>query len=121
MESGQRTRGVVVAAAAAWLAWPVAPAIADDVSLRLGGGGAIGSLSRAGNSTGAGLGVGANAGASGNAGLDLNPLTDDQLSSAKNFQSTPLTVPDGLDRLSIRGGDGKGNVSVIYKFVKTKF
>jgi len=120
METGQRTRGVVVAAAAAWLAWPAAPAIADELSLKVGGG-VTGNLSSAGGSTGAGLGVGANLGASGNAGLDLNPTSGDQNASSRNFQSSPLTVPDGLDRLSIRGGDGKGQISVIYKFVKTKF
>ena len=115
MQTIHRTRCAIVAAAAAWLALPAAPAIADDLRVRIGGGAAIGTLPNGSNSTGAGLGVGANAGASGNAGLDLNP------SASTNFESSPLTVPDGLDRLSIRGGDGKGNVSVIYKFVKTKF
>src|SRR5262249_34918891 len=120
MESVQRTRCILATAAvAAWLAWPAAPAIADDVSLKLGGGAAGGSLSSAGRSTG--VGAGADARSSGSGGLDLNPLTDDQLSSSRNFQSTPLNVPDGLDRFSIRGGDSKGNVSLIYKVVKTKF
>jgi hypothetical protein len=115
MQTLQRTSCAIVAAAAAWLALPAASAIADEVRLRTGGGAAIGTLPSSSNSVGAGLGAAANAGASGNAGLDLNPP------APTNFESSPLTVPDGLDRLSIRGGDSKGQVSVIYKFVKTKF
>jgi hypothetical protein len=115
MQTLQRTSCAIVAAAAAWLALPAAPAIADDVRLRTGGGAVIGALPSSGNSLGVGLGAAANAGASGSAGLDLNP------SGSTDFQTSPLTVPDGLDRFSIRGGDSKGQVSVIYKFVKTKF
>jgi hypothetical protein len=117
MQTLQRTCCAIVAAAAAWLALPAARAIADEVRLRTGGGAAIGTLPSSGNSVGVGLGAAANAGASGSgsAGLDLNPP------GSTDFQTSPLTVPDGLDRFSIRGGDSKGQVSVIYKFVKTKF
>jgi hypothetical protein len=120
MKTIHRTRYAVVAATAASLALPAAPAMADELGLRIGGGVAIGTLPSSSNSTGAGLGVGVNAGTSGNAGLDLNSVTDDQTSASTNFQSSPLTVPDALDRLSIRG-DGNAHVSVIYKIVKTKF
>jgi len=115
MQTLQRTSCAIVAAAAAWLALPAAPAIADEVRLRVGGGAALGTLPSGSNSVGVGLGAAANAGASGSAGLDLSPP------GSTDFQTSPLTVPDGLDRFSIRGGDSKGQVSVIYKFVKTKF
>ncbi len=121
MQCIHRTRHAVVAATAASLALSAAPATAGDLSLRTGGSAAIGGLPTSGNSTGVGLGVGAAAGTSGAAGLDLNPAANDQISTSTNFQSSPLTLPDAIDRLSIRAGDGKGNVSVIYKFVKTKF
>jgi hypothetical protein len=97
------------------------PAIAGDLSLKIGGGVAIGTVPSSSNSIGAGLGVGANAGTSGNAGLDLNAVADDSNSASANFQAGPRrTTPDALDRLSIQG-DGKANVSVFYKIVKTKF
>ena len=115
MEIIHRTRHVAAAIAVAFV-WSGASALAGDVSLRAGGAVPIGSLPSGGLSIGAG-----NSGASANTQLDLNPLADDHASASTNFQSNPLTVPDALGRFSIRAGDGKANVSVIYKFVKTKF
>ncbi|HKX08442.1 MAG TPA: hypothetical protein VJN67_09630 [Stellaceae bacterium] len=115
------TKRAVVAATAAWVVLSPVSALAGDVRLRTGNGVAIGSLPSGSLSVGASPGVEVNAGTSANTGLDLNLAAEDRDSAAANFQNNPLTVPDALNRLSIRAGDGKGNVSVIYKFVKTKF
>src|SRR5260370_31896837 len=115
MQTINGTKRAVVAATAASLALAAAPAIADDLGLRIGRGAALSTLPSSSNLTGTGLGIGAD----GNAGLDLNTVTDDQISST-NLQISRLTVPDALDRLSIRS-DSAGKASVFYNFVKTKF
>jgi hypothetical protein len=111
MPTTDSTKRAVVAAAAASFAL-AAPATADDLGLRISRGVAPSTLPNSSNLAGTGLGVGAGA----NAGLDLNPVTEDPA----NFQSSRLTVPDALDRLSIRS-DSKGKASLLYKFVNTKF
>jgi hypothetical protein len=115
MQTNNLTKRAVVAATAASFALAAAPAVADDLGLRIGSGAALSTLPSSGNLTGTGVGIGAN----GNAGLDLNTVTDDQISSTK-FQSRRLIVPDALDHLSIKS-DTKGKASVFYNFVDTKF
>ena len=115
MQTIDSTKRAAVAAIAASLAMAAAPATADDLGPRIGGGIAPSTLPSGNNLTGTGLG----AGAGGTAGLDLNAAPDDQTSST-NFQSSRLTVPDALDRLSIHS-DTKGKPSLLYKFVNTKF
>ena len=115
MQTINGTKRAVVAATAASLALAAAPAIADDLGLRIGSGASPSTLRSSSNVTGTGLGIGPN----GNAGLDLNTVTNDQISSS-NFQSSRLIVPDALDRLSVRS-DSAGKASVFYNFVKTKF
>jgi hypothetical protein len=115
MKAINRTKRAVVAASAAWLALAAAPAIADDLGLRIGGGAVPSTLPSSSNVTGTGLGIEAD----GNVGLNLNTVTDDRISST-NFQSSRLIVPDALDRLSVRS-DSAGKASVFYNFVKTKF
>ena len=115
MQTTDSTKRAAVAAIAASLAMAAAPATADDLGPRLSRGIAPSTLATGNNLTGTGLGVGAD----GNAGLDLTSAPDDQTSST-NFQSSRLTVPDPLDRLSIHS-DTKGKPSLLYKFVNTKF
>ena len=115
MQTIDSTKRAVVAAIAASLAMAAAPATADDSGLRAGHGVAPGTLASGNNLTGTGPGVGAD----GNAGLNLNSAADGQ-TSATNFQSSRLTVPDALNRLSVHS-DSAGKPSLIYKFVNTKF
>ena len=96
MQTNKLTKRAVVAATAASFALAAAPAMADDLALRMGSGAALSTLPSSSNLTGTAAGIGAN----GNAGLDLNTVTDDQNSSTK-FQSRRLIVPDALDHLSI--------------------
>ena len=117
MQTINGVRSAVGAATVASLVLIAAPAIADDLSLSVGSSAGVSTLPNNSNATGPGLGIGADG--NGKAGLDLNTLTNDQASST-NFQSSRLTVPDPLDRLSIRT-DSKGKASVLYNFVNTKF
>lgn len=117
MQTIKGMKRAVVAATATSLVLIAAPAIADDLGLSIGSNAGVSTLPSNSTVTGPGLGIGADG--NGKAGLDLNTITNDQ-TSATNFQSSRLTVPDALDRLSIRT-DSKGKASVLYNFVNTKF
>jgi len=96
-----------------------APALARD--LRIGGGATAGAGIPSFGSTGADLGLGA--GGSWSGGTDLGANTDAQATTPPvTFQSngSASSLPPGLDRFSFQG-DGKANVSVFYKVLKTRF
>lgn len=96
-----------------------APALARD--LRLGGGATVGAGVPGIGSTGADLGVGAAGSWSG--ATELSAGIDGQVTTpAASFQSngSASSLPPGLDRFSFQG-DGKANVSVFYKVLKTRF
>lgn len=113
------TRRAQVAGVAVALALLAAPASARD--LRIGGAATVGPGLPAIGSTGAdlGIGAGAGAGASWNGGTDLSAGADAQ---ATTFQSNGSGGPAalGLDRFAVQG-DGRTNVSVFYKVLKSRF
>jgi hypothetical protein len=113
------TRLVHIAGVAVVLVWLGAPAMAGEVSAKVGSAATVG----ANGSAGANLGLGAGAGASWGGGTDLSAGADGQVTtSAAPFQSNGSagSVPLGLDRFAVRG-DGSTNVSVFYKVLKTHF
>jgi hypothetical protein len=113
------TRLAHIAGVAVVLVWLGAPAMAGEVSAKIGGAATVG----ANGSAGANLGLGAGAGASWGGGTDLSAGADGQVTtSAAPFQSNGSagSVPLGLDRFAVRG-DGSTNVSVFYKVLKTHF
>ena len=118
----RRSRLAGVAGVAALLALLAAPAVARDLGLKLGGS-SVGAGLPGGGSSGIDLGIGAGAGASSSGNSDLSAGADAQVTTPgapfRGEHSTE-TVPLGLDRFEFRG-DGSTNVSVFYKFVKTKF
>jgi hypothetical protein len=100
-----------------------APAMAGEVSAKIGGAATVGAGIPGNGSTGANLGLGAGAGGAWNGGTDLSAGADGQVTtSAAPFQSNGSagSVPLGLDRFAVRG-DGSTNVSVFYKVLKTHF
>ena len=116
------TRLAQIAGGAVVLVSLAAPAMAGELSAKIGGA-SVGAGIPSSGSAGANLGLGAGAGASLSGGTDLSAGADGQVTtSATTFQSTGSTgsLPLGLDRFAVRG-DGSTNVSVFYKVVKTKF
>jgi hypothetical protein len=110
-----------IAAVAAVLASLAAPAVARD--LRIGGAATLGAGLPGAGSTGADLGIGAGAGAGAgwNGGMDPSAGAEGQVAtSGAPFQSKGSGGPAALDRFSVQG-DGKTNVSVFYKVLKSKF
>ena len=117
------TRRAQVAGIAVALALLAAPASARD--LRIGGGATVGAGLPAIGSTGAdlGIGAGAGAGASWSGGTDLSAGADTQATTtATTFQNNGSGGPAalGLDRFAVQG-DGRTNVSVFYKVLKSRF
>jgi hypothetical protein len=117
------TRLAQVAAVAAVLVSLAAPAVARDV--RIGGAAPLGLGLPGAGSTGAdvGIGAGAGAGAGWSGGMDPGAGADGQVTaSGAPFQSNAPGGPAalGLDRFSVQG-DGRTNVSVFYKVLKSKF
>jgi hypothetical protein len=116
------TRLAQIAGGAVVLVSLAAPAMAGELSAKIGGA-SVGAGIPSSGSAGANLGLGAGAGASWSGGTDLGAGADGQVTtSATTFQSNGSTgsIPLGLDRFAVRG-DGSTNVSVFYKVVKTKF
>jgi hypothetical protein len=117
------TRAATVVGLAIALITLTAPAIARDLSTRIAGLGGIGTGFANSGSAGAGLQFGAGAGSSSSDGTDLSAAADGQVTaSGSGFQNNARTgsAPLGLDRLSVQG-DGKANVSIFYKILKSGF
>ena len=116
MLSGKRLAGI--AGVAVVLVSVSVPSIARD--LRIGGAATVGAALPG---TGADVGIGAGAGAAWNGGTDSSVGADGRVTtSAATLQSngSPGAAALGLDRFAVQG-DGKTNVSVFYKVLKTHF
>jgi len=123
MRTFSGARAAIVAGLAIALIVLATPVIATDLGAKVAGIGAGGTGFTNGGSNGIGPQIGAGAGSSWSNGTDLSASADGQIAtSGSSFQSNARTgsTPLGLDRLSIQG-DGKANVSIFYKILKTGF